>query len=250
MTVLDPFGVARPDLVRKQISPASQERARHYGRMAGITGTMAGTAGTVGAGSAAVHFAEKAGHDPMGFTAGKKTLAQADRMRILKPNIAAHAWQAKTLGAGALGAGALAAGYKYKQRKELAQPSLTSKAVGIQANPRQRRASDIALGTGAAGLGAASIAGGEQIAHGMNRSANEAFDVARRAQRRITGARAAGNPVSPANRAMRLAGARAVAVKKPAAAAALGIGALGGAGAYELGRHAVAAHELSKPRRP
>lgn len=230
------------------------ERVRHYGAMAGTTGTLGATAGAVGAGAGLVGHLESKGHDPMGFTArdapGKRALSGAAKTRVLKPMAASHAYQAKTLGALAGGSLALSAAYKYKQRQ-----AKLGKAGSIgKASTRQRRAdtaSSVGLGAASAGLGHQAVSHGLYNAKFLNRQADAATTSARGAHALITGHNTGHWESSPeelgfAAKQRRL-GLRVASVKKPAAGLAAGAALAGGAGMYELGRHALASHRPRKP---
>jgi hypothetical protein len=230
----------------------SNERTQHYGRMAGVMGTLGATAGTVGGGSALVGHLERRGKDPMGFTARahhtQKPLGPAARTRVLTSMSDAHKFQAKTLGGAALGAAGLAGAYKYKQHKER---QLLGKAFNVQQDKRTRRASDVGLGAAGAGVSGLTLHHGMRNAKMLNRQANIARNEARGAHALIAGKKLGEWDVEPKELAFahrkRAIGMRVMSVKKPAAALTAGAAVAGGAGLYELGHHAVAsAHNATK----
>ena len=62
--MMSAFGVEHPNVIFKR----DDDRAKHYGRMAGITAGIGGTAAAMGTGSEVVRQAEKRSYDPMEFT--------------------------------------------------------------------------------------------------------------------------------------------------------------------------------------
>lgn len=225
------FGVDHVDVIFKK----DKERAEHYGRMSGITGTLGATAGTVGAGSFVVGQAERKGKDPMGFTArgyGERALSSKAKLRALQPYAKAHAWQAKTLGGiGAAGAG-LSAAYKHQKKKELSKR---------EKRTFKQKSVDTGLAAGSAGVGGAALVGGGRMAHVLNGQAKDAGAEARASHHTLAGEKLGVWDLHPEEKAWHKAnrrlGVRVGAVKRPAALATAAAGAAGGAGLYELARH-------------
>lgn len=233
------FGVEHGDIYK-----GNSEREKHYGRMAGATGVTGGLLGANAIGSGVVGHLEARGKDPMGFVHaehGARKVSHERRMKILKPMADAHRWQAKTLGG--IGAAALATSgaYKYKQKKER-KARAVAKAYNVQEHKGARRATDVAAGAGAVGTGALAVRKVPGFAHMLSNQADEWGKEAIGAHHVIAGKHRGAIDASKAElkaaHRTRKIGARVYAVKKPAAVALMGSTAAGGAGLYELGRHA------------
>jgi hypothetical protein len=241
-----------------------KEQEQHYGRMAGIMGATGVGAGGIATGSGIIAHLERKGHDPMGFaeegSIGKVPKAK-ERAAILAENMEGHKWQAKVgsrMAAGALG---LAGAYKGKQLYTRRQARRQQQVPVTKADRKQWRhrgdvASNVGLDTASAGLAGAGLVGGMKMSHVMNQGANERIEEGRLAHHALA-ARKLGEKIQGEGageewlphegvtlaRQQRKVAMRVGAVKKPAAIALGGISALGGAGLYEVGRHAAASRK-------
>jgi hypothetical protein len=244
--MISAFGVDHG--VVSKVDRRAKDRAEHYGRMSGAMGALGAGAGAVGAGAGIVGAAERKGHDPMGFTfreggSATKPLSAAAKARVLKPIAASHGWQAKTMGGLGAGALALSAGYKAKQKHE---QKMMRKPLSKAETPGQKRArvaTDIGMGTASAGIAGGALKYGPKNAHFLSQQGKEAGEWARGQHHMIAAHKLDMTHLEPSElkhaKASRKVNARVFAVKKPAAALAIGSAAAGGAGLYELGRHAV-----------
>jgi hypothetical protein len=234
-----------PQRVRKA---DDTDRAAHYGRMAGVMGTLGTSSTALGAGSGVVARMERKGKDPMGFTmrehAGLKPLSTGARLRVLKPMAAAHSWQARGLGGiGAASLGAAAA-YHVKRQHALAQP--VGKAVTSQPSPHRNlsRTAGAELGLGSAGVGAAALHYGGRHGNMLRRQAAVGLHEARGAHHELQAHKLGSLVLAPnqlhyANQ-LRSTGARVAGVKGAGALAAGVATAAGGAGLYELAHNRLA----------
>lgn len=251
--MISAFGVDHSLVAKKE---GDSQRTQHYGRMAGITGTIGGIAGGTSLAALGTMKAERKGHDPMGFiepnSPEKKPLSEIPmgvRARVLRRAADEHKWMAQR-GAVAGGAGlALAGGYKLRQRAERhKQAQLTKAAYKPDTRSKKAKAADTGLGAGALGLGGATAWEGQHAARAMGEHVKEAYHNARWGHHIAAGAKMAQSdwPFEPEHvkwaARQRKVHARAAALKAPVVAGAGVMTAAGGLGAYELARNRASRH--------
>ena len=240
---LSAFGVDHGEVYKAAGSSADREKA--YGRTANTMAALGGTTAAIGTGSKIVGHLESKGHDPMGFTMREthkeKPMVPAHRARVLEINAKMHGQQARYAAGLAAGALTVAGAAKLKQKR-----AASSQAQRRALSKRDRKASDVALGAGEAGVGGAGIYGGQQIARGFGRAAYAHIDNARVQGHNLKSAKKGlirmGAKEKEFTRVSRNMSRRVVGVKGAGALAGVGVAGLGAAGVYQGAQH------MRKPR--
>jgi len=229
---------------------ARSEQEKHYGRMAATTGAMGAGAGALGTAAGVIGHMEAKGHDPMGFAEPRRagqTVSPYLRSRIIRPQLAGHRWQAKTLGGIGAASLGLAAGYKHRQhrlQRQQAQPVLTSKRDSRQ------RAEDIGMDTAAVGAAGGMGYAGHVAGSVLHEQAGVAHARAQDAKKVLAGERTPNSPfygrgkkrAEFAARRYKM-GRRVYMLKRPGSALAYGAAGAGALGMAEVGRHVYASHK-------